>query len=149
MIINYNDKNKEQLEVFSDWKQTIPVKTLITPAGMRVSITTGNVAIARLDRTLCSNRIVSMTTNVCKSSILLCRCETWTLPADKENKMQAFDIAFLSMLLGISYMKPKTTDFVRSVFANLVDYQDPHLTTPKRRKQVWFSYITRLTMNSN
>lgn len=57
--INYNDKNKEQLEVFSAWKKTTPNKTLIT-TGMRISIATENAVIVRLDRTLRSNKIVFM-----------------------------------------------------------------------------------------
>ena len=46
--------------------------------------------------------------------ILLYRCETWTLLADSEKRIQAFETKCLGKLLRISYLEQKTNDWVRS-----------------------------------
>ena len=48
------------------------------------------------------------------TSILLCGCETWTLLADSEGGIQAFETKCMNKLLCISYLEHKTNDWVRS-----------------------------------
>ena len=45
------------------------------------------------------------------TSILLCDCETWTLLADSEERMQAFEAKCLRKLRCISYLEHRTNDF--------------------------------------
>ena len=48
------------------------------------------------------------------TSILLYGCETWTLLADSEKRIQAFETKYLRKLIRISYLKHKTNNWVRS-----------------------------------
>ena len=57
--------------------------------------------------------------------ILFYGCEIWTLLADSENNIQAFEIKCLRKLLRISYLEHKTNDWVRSKINFLVDSQEP------------------------
>ena len=47
-------------------------------------------------------------------------CETWTLLADPENRIQAFETTCLKELLRISYLEHKTNDRVRNKINFLV-----------------------------
>ena len=48
------------------------------------------------------------------TSTLLYGCETWTLLADSEKRIQAFETKCLWELLHISYLEHKTNDWMRS-----------------------------------
>ena len=69
-------------------------------------------AAARLNKIWWCNSIsFASTLKVCKSlvtSILLYRCETWTLLADSEKRFQAFETKCMGKLLRISYLEQKT-----------------------------------------
>ena len=78
------------------------------------------------------------------TSTLLYGCETWTLLADTERKMQDFEIKCLRKLLRISYLKHKTNKWVQSKINFLGGPQEPLLATVKRRKLAWFGHITCL-----
>ena len=73
------------------------------------------------------------------TSILLHSCETWTLFADFEKTIQAFETRFVR----ISYSELKTNDWVRDKIKFLGGPQKPPLETIKRRKLSWFGHITR------
>ena len=76
-------------------------------------------------------------------SILLYACETWTLLADSEKGIQAFEIKSMRKLHGICYLEHMTNDWVRSKINVLVGPQEPLLATVKRRKLAWFGQVTR------
>ena len=76
-------------------------------------------------------------------SILLYGCETWTLLADSERRIQAFETKCLRKLLGISYLEHWTNDQVRKKIKDLVGPQEPLLATVKRRKLIWFGHVMR------
>ena len=102
--------------------------------------------MARLDRLWKSNINFPVKIKLYKSlvvSILLYGCETWTLLAETEKKIQAFETKSLRKLLRISYREHKTNTFVRNRVENLVGPQEPLLATVKRRKLAWFGHITR------
>ena len=68
------------------------------------------------------------------TSILLYGCETWTLLADSEKRIQALETKFKRKLLRISYLEHKTNDWVRSNINFIVGPQGPLLLIVKRRK---------------
>ena len=76
-------------------------------------------------------------------SILLYGCETWTLRADTERRIQAFENKCFRKLLGISCIERKTNEYVRKEVESLVGPQEPLLATIKRRKMIWFGHVTR------
>ena len=77
------------------------------------------------------------------TSILLHGCETGTLLADSEERIQTFETKCLRILLRISYLEHKTNDWVRSKINLLVGPQEPLLVTVKKRKRAWFGHVTR------
>ena len=60
---------------------------------------------------------------------LLYGCETWTLLADSEKRIQAFETKCPRKLLRISYLEHRTNDWVQSNVSFLVGPQEPLLAT--------------------
>ena len=116
-------------------------------AEVRIRIALATAAMARLSRLWTSSSIRFPTKyRLFKSlvvSILLFGCETWTLHADTERRIQAFEHKCLRRLLRISYTKHETNEYVRNMTATLVGPQEPLLATTKRRKLAWFGHVTR------
>ena len=76
-------------------------------------------------------------------SIALYGCESWTLLAELEKRIQSFEMKCLRRLLGISWQEKKTNEFVRATIKQKVGKQEELLTTVKRRKMAWFGHVTR------
>ena len=76
---------------------------------------------------------------------LLYGCETWTLLADLEERLEAFETKCMRKLLRISYLEHKTSNWVRSNINFLVGRQELILVNVKRRKLAWLGCVTRMT----
>ena len=89
------------------------------------------VAMTRLNRIRRYNTIsFASTFKLYKSlvtSILLYGCETWILLTDSEKITQAFETKCLWKLLLSSYLRHKTSDWVRSKINSFVSAQEPLL----------------------
>ena len=67
-------------------------------------------------------------------STFLYSCETWTITADIEIRIQALEMRCFRNLLGISYRDHKTNEEVKARIGNAIGpYEDP-LTSMKRLK---------------
>ena len=75
-------------------------------------------------------------------SIILYACETWTITADIERRIQALDEMF-SKLLGISYRDHITYEKVKARIKNGIRPYGDLLTSVKRRKLKWYGHVTR------
>ena len=141
--------NGEKLEEVTNFKYLGATlsKDGTSTAEVHIRIATATSAMARLNRIWKSNAISFPTKyKLFKSlvvSILLYGCETWTLHADTERRIQAFEYKCLRRLLRISYLEHKTNQFVRDTVSALVGPQEPLLATVKRRKLAWFGHVTR------
>ena len=69
--------------------------------------------------------------------------QTWTLLADSEKRIQAFETECTRKLLRIFFLEHKTNDLVWGKIRFLVGLQEPLLATVKRRKLAQFGHITR------
>ena len=78
-------------------------------------------------------------------SIFLYACETWTLTAELERKIQATEMRCFRRLLGISYRDHVTNEEVRSRIRQAIGPCEDLLTTVKKRKLRWYGHITRST----
>ena len=76
-------------------------------------------------------------------SILLYGCESWTLTADMERRIQAFENKCYRRVLQICFIEHKTNTYVRDKINNLAGQQVPLLTVMKRRKLAWFGHVMR------
>ena len=76
-------------------------------------------------------------------SILLYGCESWTLTADTERRVQAFEHKCYRKLLRISYRDHKTNEHVRQQVTIHAGKQEPLLAIVKRRKLAWYGHVSR------
>ena len=77
------------------------------------------------------------------TSIALYGCESWTLTADTERRIQAFEFKCLRRILGVSYRDRKTNEFVWQQITRCNKDMVPLLKTVKTRKMKWFGHTAR------
>ena len=72
-------------------------------------------------------------------------CETWTLLAATENKLQAFENKCMRKILRISYLEHRTNEYVwdRMRISSIAGPQETITATIKRRKLAWFGHGIR------
>ena len=77
------------------------------------------------------------------NSVFLCACETWTLTAELEKRVQGLEMRCFRKLIGISYKNHITNEEVRNrIKQTSIPYKDL-FSTIKRRKLIWFGHVTR------
>jgi hypothetical protein len=76
-------------------------------------------------------------------SILLYGCESWTLTAESEHRIQAFENKSYRNILRISYKEYKTNAFVRDKINMFAGKQEQLLSVIKRRELAWYGHTTR------
>ena len=75
--------------------------------------------------------------------IFLYACESWTLNAELQRRIQAVEMRWFRRLLGISYKDHITNEEVRSKITHQVSQYEDLLTTVKKRKMRWYGHVTR------
>ncbi|KAI0215757.1 Receptor-type tyrosine-protein phosphatase S [Lamellibrachia satsuma] len=76
-------------------------------------------------------------------SIFLYACETWTLSADLQKRIQAMEMRCFRKILHISYKDHVTNDAVRNKIKQAIGPYDDLLTTVKKRKLKWYGHVSR------
>ncbi|KAI0238708.1 GATA zinc finger domain-containing protein 1 [Lamellibrachia satsuma] len=76
-------------------------------------------------------------------SIFLYACETWTLSADLQKRIQAMEMRCFRKILHISYKDHVTNDAVRNKIKQAIGPYDDLLTTVKKRKLKWYDHVSR------
>ena len=76
-------------------------------------------------------------------STFLYACESWTLTAEIERRIQALEMRCYRRLLNISYKDHVTNEEVRSRIQNAIGVHDDLLTMVKKRKLRWYGHISR------
>ena len=72
-------------------------------------------------------------------------CETWTLTAELEKKIQNTEMRCFRRLLGISYRDHVTNEKVGNRIRQAIGPYEDLLTTVKKRKLRWYGHKTRST----
>ena len=75
-------------------------------------------------------------------STFLYSCESWTLTAEIERRIQALEMKCYRRLLNISYKDYLTNEEVRNRIQNAIGVHDD-LTMVKKRKLRWYGHISR------
>ena len=75
-------------------------------------------------------------------SIFLYACESWTLKAEIERRIQALEMRCCRRLLNISYKDHVSNEGVRNRIQNATRVHDD-LTMVKKRKLRWYGHISR------
>ena len=76
-------------------------------------------------------------------SILLYTCESYTLIADTEKRIQAMEMRCLRKHLGITYRDHISNEEMRNRTWEAIWPHEDLLTTVKRRKLKWYGHVTR------
>ena len=76
-------------------------------------------------------------------STFLYTCESWTLTAEIERRIQALEMRCYRRLLNISYKDHVTNEEVRNRIQNAIGVHHDLLTMVKKRKLRWYGHISR------
>ena len=112
----------------------------------RIAQTTA--ALSRLkiiwrDRNISLASKVKLMRTLILSTFLYAACESWTLTAEIERRIQALEMRCYRRLLNISYKDYVTNEEVRNRIQNATGVHDDLLTMVKKRKLRWYGYISR------
>ena len=76
-------------------------------------------------------------------SIFLFACETWTLTAELQRRIQAMEMRCYRKKLHISYKDHVTSEEVRAKIQQAIGPHEDLLTIVKRRKLQWYGHVSR------
>ena len=76
-------------------------------------------------------------------STFLYACESWTLIAEIERRIQTLEMRCIRRLLNISHKDHVTNEEVRNRIQNAIGVHDDLLTMVKKRKLRWYGHISR------
>ena len=77
------------------------------------------------------------------TSIFLYACESWTLTAELQSRIQAMEIRCYRKILSISYKDHVTNEEVRAKIQQAIGPHEDLLTIEKRRKLQWYGHVSR------
>ena len=77
------------------------------------------------------------------TSIFLYACESWTLTAELQRRIQAIEMWCYRKILGISYKDHVTNEEVRAKIEQAIGPHEDLLTIVKRRKLQWYGHVSR------
>ena len=79
------------------------------------------------------------------TSIFLYACESWTLTAKLQRRMQAMEMRCYRKILRISYKDHVNNEEVRAKIRQAIGPHEDLLTIVKRRKLQWYFYVFRFS----
>ena len=85
---------------------------------------------------LCVNNVKPVT------SIVLYACESWTLTAELQRRIQAMEMRCYRKMLRISYKDHVTNEEVRAKIQQAIGPHEDLLTIVKRRKLQWYGHVS-------
>ena len=114
-------------EIFSKMAQTTAALTRLKPVWNDRSISLSSKI--RLMRSLVT-------------SIFLYACETWTLTAELQRRIQAMEMRCYRKILRISYKDHVTIEEVRAKIQQAIGPHEDLLTIVRRRKLQWYGHVS-------
>ena len=76
------------------------------------------------------------------TSIFLYTCESWTLTAELQRRIQAMEMRCYRKILRISYKDHVTNEEVHATIQQAIGPHEDLLTIVKRRKLQWYSHVS-------
>ena len=77
------------------------------------------------------------------TSIFLYACESWTITAELQRRIQAMEMRCYRKILRISYKDHVSSEEVRAKIQQAIEPHKDILTIVKKRKLQWYGYISR------
>ena len=110
-------------------------------------ITQATAALAKL-KTIWNDRNIALSAKIrlmssLVMSIFLYACDSWTLTAETEKRIQAMEMRCLRKLLGITYRDHISNEEVLNRTRQAIGPHEDLLTTVKQRKLRWYGDIAR------
>ena len=78
------------------------------------------------------------------TSIFLYACESWTLTADLQRRIQAMEMRYYRKVLHISYKDYVTNEEVRAKIQQAIGPHEDLLMIIKKHKLQWYGHVFRL-----
>ena len=76
-------------------------------------------------------------------AIFLYVCESWTLTAELQRRIQAMEMRCYRKILHISYKDHVANEEVRAKIQQAIELHEDLLTIVKRRKLQWYGHVSR------
>eukprot|EP00745_Piridium_sociabile_P029601 TRINITY_DN4881_c1_g1_i1.p1 TRINITY_DN4881_c1_g1~~TRINITY_DN4881_c1_g1_i1.p1 ORF type:complete len:855 (-),score=217.58 TRINITY_DN4881_c1_g1_i1:120-2594(-) len=140
--------NGQKLETVNSFKY---LGATVTDEGSKPEVLSkiaqASTALSRL-KTIWDDNNISLSSKVRMMrtlvlSIFLYACETWTLTADLQRRIQAFEMRCYRKILHISYKDHVTNEEVRKRIKAAIGPYEDLLTIVRKRKLKWYGHITR------
>ena len=77
------------------------------------------------------------------TSIFLYACESWTLTAELQRRIQAMEMRCYGKILHISYKNHVTNEEVHAKIQQAIGPEENLLIIVKRRKLKWYEHVSR------
>ena len=77
------------------------------------------------------------------TAIFLYACESWTLTAELQRRIQAIEMRCYRKIIRISYKDHVTNEEVRAKIQQAAGSHEDLLTIVKRRKLQWYGHVSR------
>ena len=77
------------------------------------------------------------------TSIFLYACESWTLTAELQRRIQAMEMRCYRKILHISYKNQVTNEEVRAKMQQAIGPHEDLLTIVKKRRLQWYGHVSR------
>ena len=100
------------------------------------------------DRKITSKHRIQILRSIVTSNFLY-PCETWTLTAELERRIQTFEMRCYRKIFGISFRDRITNEDVRNRVRAAIGPHDDLLSIVKTRKLRWYGHVTRATGFAN
>ena len=140
--------NGQKLETVTSFKY---LSSVITDEGSKPEILSrtaqATAALTRL-KPVRNDRSISLSSKVrlmrsLVTSIFLYACESWTLTAEFQRRIQAMEMRCYRKILCISYKDHVTNEEVRAKMQLAIGPHEDLLTLVKRRKLQWYGDVSR------
>ena len=76
------------------------------------------------------------------TSIFLYACESWTLTAELQGRIQAVEMRFYRKIFHISYKDHVTNEEVHAKVQQAIGPNEDPMTIIKRRKLKWYGHVS-------
>ena len=140
--------NGQKLETVTSFKY---LGSVITDEGSNPEILSkiaqATAALTRL-KPFWNDRSISLSSKIrlmrsLVTSIFLYACESWTLTAELQRRIQAKEMRCYRKILRISYKDSITNEDVRAKIQQAIGPHEDLLTSVSRRKLQWYGHVSR------
>ena len=137
--------NGQKLETVTSFKY---VGSVITNEGSKPEMLSRTAAALTRLKPDWNDRSISLSSEIrlirsLVTSIFLYACETWTLTAEPQRRIQAMEMRCYRKILGISYKDHVTNEEVRAKIQQAIRPHGDLPTMVKRCKLQWYGHVSR------